>query len=79
MSMINNPTYNLFAPSVFMASLFPPRPVSSPPPSPSEAQERFPPDARSPKACTPASPITPIVPPAARQEIPQQRPAAKCA
>ena len=56
MSIINNPTYNLFAPSAFMASLFPP--ITSSPPSDSVAQERFPPDARRPKPCTPASPIT---------------------
>jgi hypothetical protein len=71
-NMINIPTYNLFDASTLFC------PPNSPPSSPpvSSFQNHFrPPSAFKPKPLTPASPIIPIVPPAARQESPQHNPA----
>jgi hypothetical protein len=77
MSIMSIPTYNLLADSTELpvpnSAL---SPTSSPCPS---SQYHFRPfSALSPKARTPASPIMPMVPPAARQESPQHMPAANC-
>jgi len=74
-NIMSKPTYSLLASSAAIEE----PPIPPAPSSPSEvSQLLFPPLAFCPKPCTPTSPITPIVPPAARPDKPQQRPAASC-
>lgn len=73
------PTYSLLAPSTLLLPREVPRPSSMPLSSPEPSQYHLRPLlALTPKARTPASPRIPIVPPAAKHERPQQRPAANC-
>ena len=74
--MISIPTYSLLELST--DELPPPASSLSPAPLAEDSHHFRPSMALIPKDLTPTSPRMPIVPPAARQDKPQQRPAANC-